>query len=269
MAADSGDWRELNRRWWDERVPLHVESELYDIEGFRAGKEQLRDFELRLAGDVSGLRLAHLQCHFGQDSIAWARHGASVVGLDFSQPAVDAANGFAHELDVDARFVCADVYDAVAALGGERFDLVYTGLGAINWLPDLEGWSNVVAALVKPGGRLLLAEFHPFSHVFADEGRTVEYPYFSDEPFVWHDAGSYADPDAETAHNSTIEHQHTVAEVLTCLLARGLRITAFEEFDYTLFPRFPDVVADDRGFVLPPDEPSIPLMFALVAELPE
>lgn len=263
-------WRELNRAWWDERVPLHVRSELYDVEGFKAGRQTLEPFERRLAGDVSGLRLAHLQCHFGLDSMGWARLGASVAGLDFSQPAVDAANGLAGELGLDARFVCADVYDAVDALGGERFDLVYTGLGALNWLPDVERWAAVVAELIRPGGRLLLSEFHPFSHVFADDDRTVEFDYFSDEPFDWHDEGSYAAPGVETRHNDTIEHQHGVGKILTALLGVGLRITAFEEHDHTLYARWPDLVAEADGtYRLPEGEPRLPLLFALVAELPD
>ena len=262
------DWRALNRAWWDERVPLHVASDLYDVEGFKAGRDTVEPFEARLAGEVSGVRLAHLQCHFGLDSMGWARRGASVVGLDFSQPAVDAANGLAAELGLDARFVCADVYDAVEALGGEQFDLVYTGLGALNWLPDLERWGDVVEALVRPGGRLLLSEFHPFSHVFADEDRSVQYDYFSDEPFVWHDSGSYAAGEAETSNNRTIEHQHGVGKILTVLLGRGLRLTAFEEYDHTLFARWPDLVAGSGTFRLPEGEPRLPLMFALVAEKP-
>lgn len=268
MAVDPGAWRELNRTWWDERVPLHLHSELYDVAGFKAGEEQLRPFELALAGDVSGLRLAHLQCHFGQDTMAWARHGASVVGLDFSQPAVDAANALAAELELDARFVCSDVYDAVDALAGEQFDLVYTGLGALNWLPDLGRWADVVTALTKPGGRLLLAEFHPFTWVFSDDGTSVEADYFSDEPFTWDDPGSYADRDAPTEHNATVEHQHTLADIVTVLLQRGHQLRALEEHDHTLFPRFPFLEDRDGAFRFPEGRPRLPMMFALVTQLP-
>lgn len=268
MAADPSQWRELNRAWWDERVPIHVRSELYDVAGFKEGKEQLRPFELALAGDVAGLRMAHLQCHFGEDTMAWARHGASIVGLDFSQPAVATANGLAAELELDARFVCSDVYDAVAALGGERFDLVYTGLGALNWLPDLDRWADVVTALIEPGGRLLLAEFHPFSAVFADEAQVVEHGYFDRSPFLWSDGGSYADLGAETVSNDTVEYQHTVADIVTALLSRGHQLRAFEEYDYTLFPRFPFLEEREGGFFYPDGMAKVPLMFALVTELP-
>jgi hypothetical protein len=140
--------RELNRRWWDERVPIHTASEFYDVEAFKAGGSTLRPFELEEVGDVAGKRLLHLQCHFGLDTLSWARRGASVVGLDFSEPAVEAANRLAWETGLDGTFVAADLHDAEAALGSQRFDIVYTGLGALNWLPDLRRWAEVVGSLL-------------------------------------------------------------------------------------------------------------------------
>ncbi|WP_426572488.1 class I SAM-dependent methyltransferase [Aquihabitans sp. McL0605] len=271
MAVDPADWRELNQAWWDERVPLHVGSDDYDVEGFKAGGDRLRPFEVELLGDVSGLRLAHLQCHFGADTMSWARHGASVVGLDFSQPAVDTANALAHELGLDARFVRADVYDAVDALGGEQFDIVYTGFGALNWLPDLTRWAEVVAALIKPGGRLLLAEFHPISWVFDDEPPStpaIEHDYFAETPFIWDDPGSYADPTAVTENNATVEHQHTLGDIFTAVLAQGLQVRAFQEYDHTLFPRFPFLERRDGCYRFPEGTPRLPLMFTLLAEAP-
>jgi 2-polyprenyl-3-methyl-5-hydroxy-6-metoxy-1,4-benzoquinol methylase len=269
VAIDPEDWRELNRAWWDERVPLHVRSELYDVEAFKAGEEQLRPFELALAGDVSGLRMVHLQCHFGEDTLAWARHGASIIGLDFSQPAVDTANELAGELGLDATFVCSDVYDAVDALEGEQFDLVYTGLGALNWLPDLGRWADVVTALIEPGGRVLLAEFHPFTWVFGDDVTTVENDYFSKAPFIWDDPGSYADLGATTQHNATVEHQHALSEIITVLLQRGHQLQALEEYDHTLFPRFPSLEQRDGTFRFAEGRPRLPMMFALVTTLPD
>lgn len=263
------EWRELNRAWWDERTPLHVGSDFYDVEGFKAGRETVEPFERRLAGDVTGLRLAHLQCHFGLDSMGWARLGASVVGLDFSRPAVEAANELADELGLDARFVCADVYDAVDALGGEAFDLIYTGLGALNWLPDLERWAQVVAQLIRPGGRLLLSEFHPFSWVFAFDELAVRYDYFEDGQVEDDHGGSYAAPGAPTQHNATIEFAHPLGEIVTALASAGLAIRVLEEYDHTRYQRLPHLVRHDDGtYRQPPGAPRLPLMFALVAERP-
>jgi SAM-dependent methyltransferase len=268
---------ELNRTWWDERVPIHVGSAFYDVEGFRAGGSTLRAFELEEVGDVRGKRLAHLQCHFGLDSLSWARAGASVAGLDFSGPAVEAANALAAETGLDARFVEANVYDAVEALGGELFDVVYTGLGAINWLPDLGRWAEVVASLIDEGGFLYLTEFHPFTWVFGDHEVKVELDYFHDPEGVSFDdeaGGTYADLEVPTENNATREWAHTLSDVVSAVLGAGLRLELLHEHDYTLFPRFPhlelDTEALSAGIVYrqPDGEPRLPLMFSLRAKRP-
>lgn len=266
-SADASRWRDLNRAFWDERVPAHVASDFYDVAGFKAGADTLEPHEVRMAGDVAGLRVAHLQCHFGLDSLSWARRGASVVGLDFSPTAVATANGLAAELDLDGRFVCADVYDAASALGGERFDVVYTGLGALNWLPDLARWAAVVRQVASPGGRLLLSEFHPVSWMF-DQEPTLAFSYFDAEPFLSDEPGSYADRAAATEHDQTVEFAHPIGEVLTVLLAEGFVLRAFEEYDHTLFPQFPWLTQGEDGRWRPDGVTALPLMYALVAEAP-
>jgi len=195
----SANWRAANRANWDERVPIHAAGPFYDLPGFVAGKDSLRDFEIAEVGDVSGKTLLHLQCHIGLDTLSWARRGATVTGLDFSAPAVEVASSLAGEIGVTtARFVTSDVYDAVPALGAQTFDIVYTGFGALCWLPDLARWAQTVAALLAPGGFLYLAEFHPFADVLAEDGRTVENDYFQHGPIVVDAPGSYADPSAVT-----------------------------------------------------------------------
>ncbi len=249
-------------------------SRFYDVDSFREGKSVLRPFELQEVGDVAGSRLAHLQCHFGLDTLSWALQGASVVGLDFSEPAVEAARKLAAETGLDGRFVQADVYDAVAALDGEVFDVVYTGLGALNWLPDLPRWAGVVADLLKPEGFLYLAEFHPFTWMFADEELEIELDYFhrpEGESFDDDMQGSYADLDVPTRNNATIEWAHTLADVVTAVLGAGLRLELLSEHDYTLFPRFTHLVEDwdllPAGVVYrqPEGEPKLPMMYSLRA----
>src|ERR1700712_3265823 len=191
------EWFEANREMWDERVPIHVGSPLYDVEAFVAGRSSLRAFELAELADVRGRTLVHPQCHFGEDTLSWARLGAQVTGLDFSGPAVVAARELAARCELAAEFVEANVYDAAEALGGRRFEIVYTGLGAINWLPDIERWAKVMASLVAPGGCLYLAEFHPSPHVFGDDDFSLEYSYFHDEPIDFPTSGTYADPAAK------------------------------------------------------------------------
>ncbi|WP_344329703.1 class I SAM-dependent methyltransferase [Kitasatospora putterlickiae] len=263
------DWLAANRANWDGRVPVHVASEFYDVDGFVAGGEPLRDFELAEVGDVKGKSLLHLQCHFGQDTLSWARHGATVTGLDFSRPAVEAATGLAGRIGADtARFVVSDVYDAVSALDGRRFDIVYTGLGALCWLPDLTRWARTAAALVAPGGFLYLAEFHPFADVLAEDGRTVEYDYFHNEATVWDDPSTYTDGElAPTAPAVTVEWQHGLGEVVSALVAAGLRIEFLHEHDFTVFARFP--VLEHHGvFRFPEGRPRVPLMYSLRASKP-
>ena len=268
---------DLNRSWWDERVPIHVGSAFYDVDGFRAGGSTLRPFELEEVGDVTGKRLAHLQCHFGLDSLSWARAGASVAGLDFSGPAVEAAGRLADETELDARFVQADVYDALEALGDESFDVVYTGFGALNWLPDLPRWASVVASLLAAGGFLYLAEFHPITWVFGDHDRSIELDYFHDPEGISFDddePGSYAGLDVPTRNNATREWAHPLSEVVTAVLGADLRVELLSEHDYTLFPRFDDLELDEdllsAGVVYrqPAGKPRLPLMYSLRARRP-
>jgi SAM-dependent methyltransferase len=259
------EWFDANREMWDERVPIHVGSELYDVEAFVAGRSSLRPFELAELTDVRGRTLVHPQCHFGEDTLSWARLGAHVTGLDFSAPAIAAARELAARCGLQGEFVEANVYDAAEALGGRRFDIVYTGIGALNWLPDIERWASVMASLVAPGGCLYLAEFHPFSHVFSDDDFSVQYPYFHVEPFNFPSAGSYADPDAQTVHNRSYEWNHGLGAVVSAIIAAGFELEFLHEHDSTLFARWPFLVGERGTFRLPEGMPSLPLLYSLRA----
>ncbi|MER5636608.1 class I SAM-dependent methyltransferase [Kitasatospora sp. NPDC002227] len=239
-TPDSTDWLAANQANWDDRVPFHLASEFYDLPGFVAGGESLRGFELAEVGDVTGKRLLHLQCHIALDTLSWARRGAIVTGLDFSAPAVAAAAELAEQIGVtDARFVASDVHDAVEALDGQTFDIVYTGFGALCWLPDLDRWARTVAALVAPGGFAYVAEYHPFSDILAADGERVEYDYFDRTPAVYDEPGTYADLAAPTKATRTVEWQHGLGEVLTALITAGLRPEFLHEHDHAHF-RLPD-----------------------------
>jgi SAM-dependent methyltransferase len=262
------EWIELNRAMWDERVPIHVASEFYDVEGFLAGANTLRPFELHEMGPVDGLTLVHAQCHFGLDTLSWARLGARVTGLDFSGAAIAAAREVADRAGVDAEFVQANVYDAPTALGGRRFDVVYTGLGAINWLSDIERWASTMAQLVATGGRFYLAEFHPFTEVFGDDDLTLSRSYFEQGPLRYDEPGTYADLSAPTVNNRSVEWEHKLGDVVSAIAAAGLRIEFLHEHDYTLFERWPMLERGEGGiYRLPEGTPSLPLMFSLRARL--
>ncbi|MFG2001919.1 class I SAM-dependent methyltransferase [Spirillospora sp. NPDC048911] len=262
------DYLTLNRALWDERVPIHVASDFYDVAGFRAGASSLRDFEPAEMGDVTGRRLVHLQCHFGLDTLSWARRGAVVTGLDFSLPAVEAGRELAAEAGLPARFVAADVYEATEALG-EKYDIVYTGLGSLLWLPDIERWARTVADLLEPGGFLYLVEFHPFANTLDDEdGRTVTYDYFDRSPRVWDEPGTYTDPEADTANTTSVEFEHGIGDVVSALASAGLRVDFLHEFDFTLFQRHRSLERDGSVYRLPAGLPRVPLMYSLKADKP-
>ncbi|MCA9831512.1 MAG: class I SAM-dependent methyltransferase [Dehalococcoidia bacterium] len=259
----------FNKAQWDERVPIHTASEFYDVAGFLKSPHRLRPFEVEEVGDVHSKALVHLQCHFGQDTLSWATRGAKVTGLDFSEPAVEAAREIATRLGYKAEFVASNVYDAVEALGNRTFDIVYTGLGALNWLPDIEGWAKVIAALVKPGGFLYLSEFHPMHQTLSDDDLAVTYDYFHSEPMVWDEPGTYAELGAATTHNVSHEWTHGLGVVVSNLIAQGLRIEFLHEFDYTLYPRWPFLEKTPEGtYHMPAGKPRIPLMYSLKATKP-
>ncbi|MFD8015480.1 class I SAM-dependent methyltransferase [Streptomyces sp. NPDC058955] len=268
------DWHEANRARWDERVPIHAASEFYDLDAFRAGKDALRDFELAEVGDVTGRSLLHLQCHIGLDTLSWARHGAAqVVGLDFSEPAVETARSLAADLGLGpdrAAFVAADVYDAAEAVPDRAYDIVYTGVGALCWLPDLDRWAETAASLVAPGGFLYVSEFHPVADSFDDEtGSTLVHDYFVRDPWVDTTPGTYADTDAQTVHNRSVEWVHPVGEVVTALARAGLRVEFLHEHDVTLVPRYATLERHEDGYHrFPAGRPRIPLMYSVKASRP-
>ncbi|MFJ2707924.1 class I SAM-dependent methyltransferase [Streptomyces sp. NPDC087428] len=274
-APIPADWREANRAMWDERVPIHTGSDFYDLDAFRAGKDSLRAFELAEVGDVTGRSLLHLQCHIGLDTLSWARHGAAqVVGLDFSEPAVETARSLARDLGLPpdrAAFVAADVHDAAEAVPDSSYDIVYTGVGALNWLPDIDRWAETAASLVAPGGFLYLAEFHPLTDCLDDAtGSRIVHDYFSRDAWVDETPGTYADFDAPTVHNRSVEWQHPVGSVVSALAAAGLRIEFLHEHDASLFARFPALERQADGcYRFPAERPRIPLMYSIKATRPE
>jgi len=233
------DYLSLNRSSWDERVPAHVGSPDYAVQRFREDPSFLSGvvrFDLPLLGDVSGLEAVHLQCHIGTDTLSLARLGARMTGLDFSAPALEQARALAASVGIGIDFVQAELYDAVDALGAERFELVYTGIGALCWLPSIERWASVVAQLLVSGGRLFIREGHPMLWAIDElrpDGLLVpDYPYFErEEPVVWNEGGTYVETDATFEHNTTHVWNHGLGEVVTALQRNGLQMTGLLEHD--------------------------------------
>ncbi len=218
-------------------MPTHLASDYYSVQRYLAEPDFISNvvrFDLPRLGDVYGLRGAHLQCHIGTDTVSLARLGASMTGLDFSRAAVEAAQTLASNTRADATFVQSDVYLAAAVLGAGEFDLVYTGVGSLSWLPDIRRWGSVIADLLRPGGRLFIREDHPvlLSAKVRDGLLTLERPYFEQaEPNVATSGATYVGTDAKFAHTVTKWWNHGIGEIITSLLDAGLRITAFREHD--------------------------------------
>jgi SAM-dependent methyltransferase len=266
--SDQASWRELNRAMWDAKAPLHVASPVYDVAGFKAGRTTLRPHEIADLGDVTGKQLIHLQCHFGLDTLSWARLGARVTGVDFSDPAVRAANELARDIGVEAHFVTADVYDAAEAVEHRSFDIVYTGVGALCWLPDMDRWARVVRDLLRPGGELYLFEFHPVKWMIegaAPSAVEIRDGYFT-PPEGFSEAGGVTYADASAASAPTVQWNHPLGEVVTALAQAGLRIESLRELDRDVLRQW-DMMerAEDGMYRMPANRPSLPLMYVLRA----
>lgn len=266
-------WRDLNQAMWNAKTPLHLNSAAYDVPGFKAGRRTLRPHEVDDLGDVTGQRLIHLQCHFGLDTLSWARLGARVTGLDFSRAATNAAMELARELGLQADFITSDVYDAAAAVGHRTYDIVYTGVGALCWLPDMDRWGRVVHDLLRPGGQLYLFEFHPFKWMIEDSGPSevaIRDSYFS-PPQGYTAAGgvTYADSSIPAAVTPTVQWNHPLGEVVTGLAQAGLRINSLRELDGDVLRQWDMMARSEDGlYRMPPDRPSLPLMYVLRAHRP-
>ena len=231
-----------NRSAWDQRAELHVASEFYDVAGFKAGHCSLNSIERNALGDVAGKSVLHLQCHFGQDTLSLARLGAKATGVDFSPEAVKHAAQLRDELKLEADFVCEDVLK----LDLERkFDLVYTSYGVLTWLDDLDKWADRVDAHLAPGGVFHLVEFHPTLMMFDFDSREMAYHYFRHH-YREDVAGSYAAKDDEKIHS---EHfwSHSLGEVLSPLLRRRFQLLEFEEYDYSPYGCFSNMVEEEPG----------------------
>ncbi|WP_157246157.1 class I SAM-dependent methyltransferase [Nonomuraea typhae] len=260
------DYLTVNRANWNERVPIHLASDFYDVPAFKSGRDAIRGFELAEVGEVSGRDLVHLQCHFGLDTLSWARHGARVTGLDFSDTAIEAARALAAETGIPARFEAGDVYGAPVTLG-QTYDIVYTGIGALVWLPDLTRWAETVRALLRPGGFLYLAEFHPFADILDDEtGSKVTHDYFHAGPQIWDDPHSYTG-EGTVSSSTSVQFQHGLGEVVTAVAGAGLRVEFLHEHDHTLFRRFATLEERDGAHRQPEGGPRLPLMYSLKATL--
>ena len=263
MSSHEGSFA-LNRALWNARTKHHVGSRFYDVEGFLGGRNSLSAKELELLGDVAGKSVLHLQCHFGQDTLSLARMGAEVTGLDLSDVAIAEARKLALRTGLEAAFVEANVLDFQVGLES-RFDINFTSYGVLGWLPELDGWALNIARYLKPGGKLVLVEFHPAVWMFNNAFTEVVHSYFNDGVIEEAEQGTYADTDAEINLNSH-GWNHALTEPITALLDAGLRIDRFEELDGSPHNCFEKTVKGADGmFRIVGMEGKLPMVYAVVA----
>lgn len=261
---DGTDYLEKNRLSWNKRVDVHIQSAFYGNDKFLQGKSTLNPLELNLLGAVNGKSVLHLQCHFGQDSISLARMGAEVTAVDLSDRAIEKGRGFAEQTGTAVNFICCGVYDLPNHLQGQ-FDIVFASYGTIGWLPDLDRWAAVVSRFLKAGGEFVFAEFHPFLWMFDKDFTRVDYPYSSVEPIIEKLSGTYADRDAPIELED-VSWNHGLGDVLQALIGNGLEIVSFEEFDYSPYPCFDNLVEDEpRKFRIKHLAGKLPMVYALKA----
>ena len=267
------DYLKLNLANWNDRAAIHYRDEAggYRVKEFLAGEDNLHDIEDREVGDVNGKRIAHLQCHFGIDTLCLARRGATCVGLDFSPVAITAALELQQQTRLDATFVEGNVYDARQLLDG-NFDMVYVTWGAIYWLPDIARWARVVSSLLKPGGTLYLLEGHPslMTHDGISPDLKLGYDWRTpaDTPLVFDEATTYTGDTTPIANRITHGWNHPLSDIINGVISSGLRLDCLNEHEELAWEFSPIMQVKEgkrRMWVLPEGFPKVPLAFSLKA----
>lgn len=261
---------ETNLKWWEEVTPLHYSSRFYDVPAFIGGRDTLGEIELEALGDVTGKALLHLQCHFGLDTLSWARRGAAATGVDFSTSSIAKAKDLARHtgLESQSSFVCCDVLELDRHVHQE-FDIVFTSHGVLEWLSDLDAWGRMIRGAMKPGGAFFLLEVHPFSLVF-DELSTqdlrVANSYFAADHLIkTFNRSDYTDR-SFIPTQPRWKRLWRLDDVFRALEQAGLQTYEFHEYPFSTYRHFPDMqMAENNRWYLPPDRPQVPLMFSLKA----
>jgi len=256
------NYKEVNKDMWNSKVDIHFNSEFYDVDSFKEGRNSLTDIELDLFGDVTGKSILHLQCHFGQDTLSLARMGAQVTGMDISSEALAKARELNDELGLSGRFIESDLYSLPENLEGQ-FDIVYTSYGTIGWLPDINRWAEVVTKFMKPGGRFVFAEFHPVLWMFDKPIKEIVYPYMRSQAILEDEEGTYANKEHDL-QTSSVTWNHGLGDVIGALLSQELKLTHFEEFDYSPYNIFPKATEEKpKQFRVEGMGKKLPLVYAL------
>jgi SAM-dependent methyltransferase len=257
------EYHEINRKGWNRRTEAHCGHPGYRVEEFLNGKETLHPLELEEVGEVHGKRLLHLQCHFGLDTLSWARRGAQVTGVDISDLSITRADELKARVELEARFIRSDIYDLPQVLA-EQFDIVFTSYGALWWMSDIRRWAEIAARFVKPGGIFYIAEIHPASQMLDGDKKITE-PYFHQQggPEIYRDETDYCDRSVKIE----VEYgwRWSLGDVVSALIQAGLTIEFLHEFPFGVYAAWPTFVRDGDWWYYPDGKKDVPLTFSIRA----
>lgn len=258
------NYEKVNKSNWNKRLDLHLNSDFYKMNAFKQGATSLNDIELNLLGDINGLDLVHLQCHFGQDSLSLARMGANVIGVDLSDKCVEKAKELSDELALNADFICSNVMNCTNVID-KQFDIVFTSYGTITWLPELQTWAKQVFKLLKPGGKFIMVDFHPFIWMYDDDLNRIDYNYFNSDAITGEETGSYANKQSD----EQIEYvcwNHALSETVMALVNEGLSLSYLGEYNYSPYDVFPGMIKDTSDhYRIEKFGDKVPLCFSIIA----
>jgi len=252
------DYLKINKEAWDKRTKVHVDSKFYDVEAFKDGKTSLNTIELEQLGNVEGKTLLHLQCHFGQDTLSWARQGAKVTGVDLSTEAIEQANKLNSSLKLDARFIAQDIYQ-FGCENTEEFDFVFTSYGVLCWLHDLNHWAKIIASSLVAGGEFHLVEFHAFNDLLSG------YSYFPQADPDVEDEGTYTE-NCDGTKSTMVTWAHSLSEIINALISADLTIESFKEYPYSPYNCFENLEhVTGKGFQMLHKGQHVPLLYSIKA----
>ena len=258
------DYKLLNKKWWNEVTPIHASSKFYNLEKFKKGYTSLFNIELEELKDVKGKTLLHPLCHFGMDTLSWARKGAIVTGVDISDKAVGLAQKLSKETKIPATFIASDIYELPKVLN-KKFDIIFMSYGVLCWISSISKWAKTINHFLNDGGTFYIAELHPFTNILSYDFK-IDYKYFSKGPSVDDSSGTYTDWDADI-RGKTYIWNHPLSNVINALIKEGLKIEFVHEFPYTMYEQFPGMMQKNKKgqYFFKDKKIQIPLLFSLKA----
>jgi len=254
----------VNKKWWNAVTPIHAVSELYNLSAFKKGKTSLSSVELKELGNVKGKSLLHLMCHFGMDTLSWAREGATVTGVDISNESITLAKKLSEEITVPGTFICSDIY-ALPKILTKKFDIIFMSYGVLLWLSNIKKFGKILYHFLKKGGTFYIIELHPFTNMLHSDV-TFYYKYFDKGPYLDDSEGTYSNWNAEIK-GETYVWFYTFSDIINSLLSAGLSLEYIHEFPFTMYDQFPGFMKKNKKgqFVLKMNTMQIPLLFSLKA----